>query len=140
MLHLSIMGRAYSQDLRLRVLQALDEGMSKMQAHRTFRVSRSTIDDWLALREHTGQVQPKARPGRTGRGAFPGHEVFEAFARHHRESTLWQMQVAWEQEFGQRLSTMTFSSWLRRIGWTRKKRVGVIASATKPSENASDRF
>ena len=132
------MGQAYSQDLRVRVLEALDGGMSKMQAHRTFRVSRSTIDDWLTLREQTGALVPKARPGRRGRGAFADLAVFEAFATRHREATLGQMQVAWEQEQGQRLSQMTFSKWLRRLGWTRKKRVGATASATKPSESTSE--
>ena len=44
------MGKAYSQDLRLRVIAAIDGGMSKMVAHKTFCISRSTIDDWLALR------------------------------------------------------------------------------------------
>jgi len=50
------MGKPYSEDLRLRVLSALDGGMSKMKAHQSFSVSRSTIDDWLKLRERTGSV------------------------------------------------------------------------------------
>jgi transposase len=56
------MGKAYSQDLRERVLGAIDAGMSKMKAHRLYRVSRSTIDDWLLLREQTGALV--ALPGR----------------------------------------------------------------------------
>lgn len=131
------MGRAYSQDLRVRVLEALDGGMSKMQAHQAFRVSRSTMDDWLLLREQTGGLTPKARPGRRGRGAIADLATFEAFATRHREATLGQMQAAWEQETGQRLSQMTFSTWLRRLGWTRKKRAGATVSATNPSESTS---
>ena len=38
------MGKSYSVDLRLRVLGAVDSGMSKMAAHKLFQVSRSTID------------------------------------------------------------------------------------------------
>lgn len=36
----------YSMDLRERVLSVLDSGMNKMTAHKTFQVSRSTIDHW----------------------------------------------------------------------------------------------
>jgi len=50
------MGKPYSNDLRLRVLKALDGGMNKMTAHKTFCVSRSTIDHWIALRARTGSV------------------------------------------------------------------------------------
>ena len=38
------MGKSYSVDLRLRVVGAIDNGMSKMAAHQLFQVSRSTID------------------------------------------------------------------------------------------------
>ncbi len=34
-------------DLRERVLQAIDDGLSKSAAHRLFRISRSTIDHWF---------------------------------------------------------------------------------------------
>ena len=50
-------GKSYSIDLRLRVLRAVDGGMSKMQVHKMYAISRSTIDDWLALREQTGNVE-----------------------------------------------------------------------------------
>ena len=67
------MGKSYSIDLRECVLQSLDEGMSKMTAHRTFHISRSSIDHcWLGLREQSGSVSPRAsRAGRTSslRGA-----------------------------------------------------------------------
>ncbi len=55
------MARYYSEDFRLRVLERIDTGMSKMQAHRSFGVSRSTLDDWLGLRAAQGHVRDKAR-------------------------------------------------------------------------------
>lgn len=36
----------YSYDLRTKVLQAIDEGMTKTQASRIFKLSRNTIDLW----------------------------------------------------------------------------------------------
>src|SRR4028119_437746 len=113
------MGKAYSVDLRLRVLAALDGGLSKMQAHQTFQISRSTIDDWLKLRQKVGSVKvPERRPDERGLGA---HENFAAFVEHHQHSTLEQMRQAWQQETQQRLSIMSFSRALRQRGYTRKK-------------------
>ena len=128
------MPKIYSIDLRERVLQSLDEGMSKMAAHRTFRVSRSTIEHWLALRAQTGSVRPRA--SRAGRPSWLRGEIFRAFVCRHADikiqnATLDEMVQAWQHETGVSLSDMAFSRALRALGWTRKKRVGVSASATK---------
>jgi transposase len=123
------MGKAHSEDLRLHILKALDGGMSKMQAHKTFGVSRSTIDDWLRLRDEQGHVRDKP-PRHLKRGALSDEVVFGSFADRYKGTTLRQMAQAWEQETGQRLSRNTFSIALRRLNWTRKKRVSSTASAT----------
>ncbi len=124
------MGKVYSEDLRLCVLSALDGGMSKMTAHRTFQMSRSTIDDWLALREQTGAVS--ARSYRRGPApAIADLTIFETFASHHRGCTLVQMAQAWQQESGQHLSNVTLGKALRRLGWTRKKRVFATRSGAR---------
>ncbi|BCM88333.1 hypothetical protein IAD21_00164 [Abditibacteriota bacterium] len=126
------MGAPYSQDLRLRVLAALDEGMSKMVIHRLFRVARSTIDDWLHLREQIGNmdVAPGVRRGPSAK--IDDWGAFETFARHHRHKTLVQMSVVWEQEKGQRVSHTTLAA-MKKIGWTRKKRAGSMQSVWGPA-------
>ena len=117
------MGAPYSQDLRLRVLAAIDGGMSKMAAHKTFGISRSTLDDWLRLREQTGSVQANTSYQRGPAPALPDTPAVRSFVQKHQHRTLEQMALAWEKEAEQRLSCMTFSSTLRRLGYTRKKRV-----------------
>jgi len=47
----------YSYDLRARVLQAIDEGMTKTQASRAFKLSRNTINLWLKRRKETGDYK-----------------------------------------------------------------------------------
>jgi len=117
------MGKSYSVDLRLRVLAAIDGGLSKMQAHKDYCISRSTIDDWLALREQTGRVTVIApRMGKKHKGLHK-HEAFADFVARHHHSTLEQMRVAWQKEKNQHISLMSFSRALRAIGYTRKKRV-----------------
>ncbi len=126
------MGKAYSVDLRLRVLGAIDGGLSKMQAHQTFHISRSTIDDWLRLRAQTGSVQGPA-PQRRGRRGLGNQEGFDTFAQRHQHSTLEQMQQAWQQARQQRLSIMSFSRALRERGYTRTKRATSTENDVKKS-------
>jgi transposase len=130
------MGKAYSSDLRLRVLSAIDGRMSKMTAHKTFCVSRSSIDDWIELRAHTGLVDANTS---YQRGPKPGitNEQMLDFAREHDGCTLAQMVEAWHAKTGQERSTRFFSRALQRIGWTRKKRVFSSASAMKEHEASS---
>jgi len=112
--------------------------MSKMEAHRVYRVSRSTLDEWLDLREQTGSLEPLPRRAPLKERVLSG-EVFGEFARRQAGKTLGQMALAWEHEQGQQLSEMSFSRALRRVGnvapkgLTRKKRVGVTASDVRPS-------
>ena len=123
------MGKSYSQDLRLRVLGALDEGMSQMEAHRVFGIRRSTIDEWLERRQETGAVAVKKPNGAPP--AIADLSVFENFASGHSGCTLSghsgctldQMSQAWQKETGCKFSRNTFSRALRKMGWTRKKRV-----------------
>lgn len=130
------MGKPYSEDLRLKALAALDGGQKKMAVHKSFGIARSTLDDWITLREQQGHVCPAPRPTRTGRGFF-NVEKFESFAREHGHKTLGQMRVVWQEQHGQLLSEKTFSSWLARIGWTRKKSRGSTPSEMSQSEPSS---
>ncbi len=136
-LHLG-MGKTYSEDLRLKALAAIDGGQKKMVVHRLFGISRSTLDDWLLLRDRQGHVAPLPRKERAGRGFFDAL-VFEAFALGHKEATLRGMQEAWESEHEQRLSEKTFSNWLVKLGWTRKKRASSTLSDTKTNAGSSSK-
>jgi len=123
------MSQSYSIDLRERVLQALSGGMSKRTVHRTFAVSRPTIDRWLALHAQTGSVAPRVARHRRVRQLEGA--AFEAFVMRHSQATLGEMAQAWHRETGASLSAMSFSRALGRLGWTRKKRVGATRSVTK---------
>ncbi|HEX4204263.1 MAG TPA: helix-turn-helix domain-containing protein [Ktedonobacteraceae bacterium] len=56
--------RAYSYDLRQRILRAVDQGTPRAEICKTFAVSQSTIKRYLTLRRKTGDVKPKTIPGR----------------------------------------------------------------------------
>lgn len=59
--------KPYSKDLRSRVLSAVDRGVPREEVARTFSVSVPTIKRWLKRLRQTGDVEPKAIPGRPPR-------------------------------------------------------------------------
>lgn len=127
------MGAPYSDDLRLRVLAAVDSGLSKTQVHRTFGVSRSTIDDWLKLRATTGGVTAKTTYYRGRRPMLVDSPALRTFIAEHQGNTLAQLSQAWSQEQGQQVSVKTFHKTLQRLGYTRKKRPTDTKNATPKS-------
>ena len=58
--------KAYSRDLRLRVLAAVDRGVLRIQVAGLFDVSPATIKRWLRRRSQreTGGIALKPQPGR----------------------------------------------------------------------------
>jgi transposase len=56
--------KAYTIDLREKVLAALDRGMARHAVAETFDLDPSTIKRWLRLRRETGAVAPRPIPGR----------------------------------------------------------------------------
>lgn len=133
------MGAPYSQDLRLRVLAALDEGMGKTKAHQQFKVSRSTIDDWLKLRQETGEVEAMTDYHRGCPPALGNTVEVRTFIEAHKHSTLTEMAREWQQERGATLSTMAFSRALKRHGYSRKKRATAIGSVRQQRGKPLDR-
>ncbi len=55
---------AYSKDLRLRVLAAVDRGIPRREVAELFGISLSTIKRWLKRRRQTGDVETYEIPGR----------------------------------------------------------------------------
>ena len=54
---------AYSEDLREKIVQALERGMGKSEAARTFSVSLSSVKRYAKIAEEGGSLAPKKRPG-----------------------------------------------------------------------------
>ena len=59
--------KAYSQDLRERVVRAVDQGKSRKEIVKLFAVSLATLKRYLKQRRETGSLKPKAIPGRPAR-------------------------------------------------------------------------
>jgi transposase len=126
--------KAYSQDLRERVLRAVDEGKPRVQIIELFHVSRATIKRYLKQRRETGHVHPLAIPGRTPRkGAALQAHVGELL-RERKDARLEDYCQMWESQSGVKLSPSTMSRAIRRAGYTRKKRCWQLLSKSSWGE------
>src|ERR687890_1338094 len=55
--------KAYSEDLRTKILEAVDRGMPKSEAAKTFGVSRSSVKRYAAARREGRPLAPRKHPG-----------------------------------------------------------------------------
>lgn len=115
--------KTYSQDLRDKMLAALDRGMPRKEAVGAFGVSPATLKRWLRRRRETGSVVPKRRLGmrlRIGASADERRALWRQL-EEHPEATLEEHRELWEHERGVRVSVATMSRAIRRLGWTYKQ-------------------
>ena len=54
---------AYSEDLRTKIVEAIERGMGKSEAARTFGVSLSSVKRYAKLADEGRSLTPKKRPG-----------------------------------------------------------------------------
>ena len=128
--------RAYSMDLRERVLAAVDCGTPRKEIVRTLGVSEPTIRRYLRLRRETGFVAPKPPPKRPfsiGQNVEQRRALWNQLEEHY-DATLEKHCQLWERKQGVKVSISTMSRAIRRLGWTLKKRVWVPPNETKRRE------
>ena len=99
--------KPYSKDLRLRVLAAVDSGTPREEVAKTFSVSMPTIKRWLRRRRQTGDVEPEPIPGRPARKGTLLKEWLPKHLRANDDLTLEEHSEAFEEEFGEAVSTST---------------------------------
>jgi len=60
------MARPYSEDLRIRAVEAVANGMSRRQAARLFKLGASSVIRWTERQEQTGTIAAKPMGGSRG--------------------------------------------------------------------------
>ncbi|MGV1908361.1 IS630 family transposase [Agrobacterium cavarae] len=125
------MGRALSDDLRLRVLKASAAGMSARQSAARFGVGISTAIRWIA-RARDGE--PTSRPqGWRRPSVLDAHETFVvAMIDDRKDVTLDEMveRLSVERQVG--ISRSALGAWLRGRGWTFKKKSAHALEQDRP--------
>ncbi len=114
----SPMPAPYSDDLRQKVIAAIDRGEQKSHVSEIFSISRDTIDRWLKRRDVTGTIQAAQGYQRGHSHRIRNWEEFRAFAKLHGDKTQSEMAQLWQGD----VSARTMSRALASIGLSRKKR------------------
>jgi transposase len=113
------MGRPYSEDLRTRIVAAVEGGTSRNAAARQFAVSASCVIKLVQRFRRTGTVAPGARGKRSY--ALAGHEaVVRELVAAQPDLTLDELQQELERG-GIRVSRSAVNRFLLACGLTFKK-------------------
>ena len=114
---------AYSKDLRLKTLAAIDRGIPRKEVAQLFGLSRSTIKRWLNRRRQTGDVQTMKIPGRPSVKGQALREWLPEHLKRNPDLTLREHCEAFFDENGMEVSEATMSRNIRRLpgGWPLKK-------------------
>jgi transposase len=131
---------AYSKDLRLRVLEAVDRGLPRRRIAELFGVSLSTIKRYVRRRRQGEDLQPKPSTGRKRRILATSEHKRALWSQleENDEATLQRHCELWESATGVRVSIATMSRAIReKLGWTLKKRRWVPPSETRRKEALS---
>jgi transposase len=114
---------AYSKDLRLKVLSAIDRGIPRKEVADLFGVSLSTIKRWLKKRRQTGDVNVEKIPGRPSVKGKALREWLPSQLKVNPDLTLAEHCEAFEEEGGMEVSQATMSRNIARLPgeWPLKK-------------------
>lgn len=124
--------RAYSIDLRQRILRAVDQGHRQAEIAAAFQVSVATIKRYLKQRRETGHLTIKPIPGRPPKKRTALEANLAAQLAAHDDATVEQHCQLWAAAHGQQVSSATMRRAIARLGWTRKKSRWVPPSGAKP--------
>src|SRR5215208_4239902 len=117
--------KAYSVDLRERVLAALDRGMPRLEVVSTFHVSLASLKRWHAARHDAGDFTPCPPTGGFEPTITPDqHEQLRAQVAAFPDATLAEHATRWNAAQGTAISQWAIGRAIRLLGLTRKKVAG----------------
>lgn len=126
------MARALSEDLRSRVLKASSDGSSARQAAVRFGVGISTAIRWIG-RARVGERTARPQGWRRGSTLDPHEAFIVAMIEEQKDITLDEMVRRLGAKANVRIGRSALSVWLRRRGWTFKKRPHTHWSRSAPT-------
>ncbi len=114
---------AYSKDLRLKTLAAIDRGIPRKEVADLFGVSTSTIKRWLKRRRLTGDVDIHKIPGRPSVKGEALREWLPGHLKSNPDLTLSEHCEAFFDETDVEVSEATMSRSIARLPgeWPLKK-------------------
>lgn len=115
--------KAYSMDLRKRVLAMCDAGRPTGEVARVFDVSEAWVRRLKQRRQEEGRIGPRPSGGRR-HGHFDATRLKQLrdWLREHPDATLEWLQGRAARDMGLRCSLMAVCRAVKKLGWSLKKK------------------
>jgi transposase len=113
--------KAYSEDLRQKIVDAIQRGMSKAEAARTFGIGISTVKRYASKAQRGESLEPAKAPGKRPKIDERVGKLLEEDVLERPFLTLRERCEYLEAISGVSVSRSTMCRAIARIGSTRKK-------------------
>src|SRR5437899_337890 len=123
--------RAYSTDLKERLVRAVANGLPMREAARRFDVAVTTVKRAVVRQRETGSLERKPIPGRPPAIRHDQEALLRARLEAAPDATVLEHCAWWAEHQGQQVSEVTMWRALHRLGWTHKKSHWRPASGTR---------
>lgn len=124
--------KAYSLDLRQRIVAAVRSGQLIKEVAERYGVSRWTIQDYMK-RDAQGKLAPEKHPGHPPHLQGDDLEALRQQVEDHPDWTLEKRATELVLETGVELKKSAIGKYLKQLGMTHKKRASLQASETNES-------
>ena len=112
--------RAYSFDLRERIVAAVEKGMTKVEAAKQFGVSRSSLYSYLKHSKENN-LTADSPPGRPRKLSQTQEQAIASQIKENNDLSLAEHAEKIEKAHGVKLAVSTLHLYCQRLGITRKK-------------------
>jgi transposase len=112
--------KAYSEDLRKKIVSAIERGMPKAQAARLFDVSLSSVKRYSRMASKGGSLEPRKSPGRPRKVDEKARALLEKDVEERPGATISQRRLFLEHLTAITLSDATVRRLMKRMGFSQK--------------------
>ena len=115
--------RAYSEDLRKKLVAAIERGMPKAQAARTFDVSLSSLKQYARRVRQGDSLTPRKSLGRPRKADEKARALLEKDVEKRPSATVSERRRFLEHITGTDMSDSTVRRLMKRLGFSQKNGV-----------------
>jgi transposase len=112
--------KPYSEDLRTRIVKAVEEGISKSAAARLFGVSLSSVKRYVKIASRGDSLTPRKGGGRPPKTNQTAKKLLEEDVHKRPAATISERRRFLERTSGKSLSDSTVRRLLKRMGFSQK--------------------
>ena len=112
--------KAYSEDLRKKIVGAIERGMPKTQAARLFDLSLSSVKRYSRSARRGEPLTPRKSPGRPRKADEKARALLEEDVKERPAATIGQRRRFLEHITGTTLSDSTVKRLMKRLGFSQK--------------------